>query len=514
LDGSDLPSRLLSILKRPIGLQVRLIEVQSVAEGTRRKICDEGYVSLSYCWGGDQPVKLTKTSLEQLKGGIDIRHLPKTLTDAVTITDALGLSYIWIDALCIFQDDALDKGTEIGRLPLYYSRNTLTLSAASADRCTTGILDEDLKVTMRGWGPFGLRFSTAAGESTIQLFEDRLTPSEPILQRAWTLQESALSRRVLAFASDEVKWYCLTGYAVCSDGPASLDRVSSTYIRLVDTSLGPDHNLTFSEWDGVVTRFMSRRLTVESDKLLAVSALASRIYERGISENAGLVYAAGLFVDPSNEFSWIGPLLWIPNCVTARRSSVYRAPSWSWACLDTDVAISNLGPLIPYKGSGYKYNQCFEILDHQIDLSIPSAPFGGVKAAKIHIDCMMRVLSGKQDFEVTFIESSLPLNLHLTMQPRPSRNELYLLPDTSDDKENMQKAMEGGERVYLMGLLPSWLNASRCWPAIGLALREAPDAGADNFRRIGIFAFYGTCNDAGLAALEAFYTIDGAVFLV
>lgn len=471
-------------------------------------------MSLSYCWGGDQPIKLTKTSLEGLKGGIDIQSLPKTLTDAVKITDALGLSYIWIDALCIFQDDAVDKETEIARLPLYYSRNTLTLSAASADKCTAGILYEDLKVTMHGRGPFGLRFSTAAGECMIQLFEKRSTPSEPILQRAWTLQESALSRRVLAFASDEVKWYCLTGYAVCSDGPTSLDSVSSTYIRPIDTSLGPDHNLTLPAWNGVVSRMTSRRLTVESDKLLAVSALASRIYEGGMSENAGLVYAAGLFVVPDNEFSWIGPLLWIPNCVTARRSGVYRAPSWSWACLDTDVAISNLETLIPYKGSGYKYNQCFEILSHQIDLSIPSAPFGGVKAAKIHIDCMMRLLSGKEDFEVTFIESSLPLNRHLTMQPRPSRNELYLLPDTRDDKASMQKAMEGGERVYLMGLLPWWLNASRCWPAVGLALREAPDAGADNFRRIGIFAFYGTCNDAGLAALAAFFTIEGAVFLV
>lgn len=514
LDSSDLPTRLLRITKEQDGLHVRLVEVKNLSGETRKEICEGGYVSLSYCWGGDQPVKLTTSSAEQLKSGMDAQHLPRTLTDAIQVTNSLGIKNIWIDALCIFQDNAMDKEMEIARLPLYYSRNTLTLSAASASRCTIGILNEILQAVIRGHGPFELSFSTKAGQGTVQLFVSRSSPDEPIVQRAWTLQESALSRRVLAFASDEIQWYCLTGHAVCSSGHDVLEPPFGSFMEGNETSLGPVNRniLTLASWRLVVSQFMSRRLTVESDKLLAISALASRTYETALSKMSGLTYVAGLFVVPSDEWSWIEPLLWIPNCLTARRSLTYRAPSWSWACLDTNEAISDLGFLRPLKSSGYKYTQAFTILDHNVELSVPSAPFGSVKAASIHVDGAMRQFSGKQTFEVTLTDSSGPL-MRL-MSQRPSRNELFLIPDTGEDKSRMQTAIAGGTNMLLLCLLPPWITANRSWPAAGLALREDPGSGVDRFRRVGVFAFYGTCDNDGLAALNDFFDIEGDIHLI
>ena len=61
------------------------------------------YACLSHCWGTLGPAtRLTKTSLRSLSQGLSISQLPKTFRDAVVVCQALGISYIWIDALCKF----------------------------------------------------------------------------------------------------------------------------------------------------------------------------------------------------------------------------------------------------------------------------------------------------------------------------------------------------------------------------------------------------------------------------
>jgi hypothetical protein len=57
------------------------------------------YAALSYKWGGPQPVQATNASLSSLMNGFRIEDLPYSLRDTVTLTQQLGLSYLWIDAL-------------------------------------------------------------------------------------------------------------------------------------------------------------------------------------------------------------------------------------------------------------------------------------------------------------------------------------------------------------------------------------------------------------------------------
>lgn len=66
------------------------------------------YISLSYCWGGDVECKLTSTNLEDYQKRIDLAGLPQTFKDAMYITHLLNYRYLWIDALCIVQDDNSD----------------------------------------------------------------------------------------------------------------------------------------------------------------------------------------------------------------------------------------------------------------------------------------------------------------------------------------------------------------------------------------------------------------------
>jgi hypothetical protein len=63
------------------------------------------WVALSHCWGENNNYKTTKLSLPLRIRELEWRELPKTYQDAIEVTQALGYQYLWIDSLCIIQDD-------------------------------------------------------------------------------------------------------------------------------------------------------------------------------------------------------------------------------------------------------------------------------------------------------------------------------------------------------------------------------------------------------------------------
>lgn len=63
------------------------------------------WVALSHCWGTEYTLKTTTDNLELHKRAIGWDSLPKTFKDAILVTRALQVRYLWIDSLCIIQDD-------------------------------------------------------------------------------------------------------------------------------------------------------------------------------------------------------------------------------------------------------------------------------------------------------------------------------------------------------------------------------------------------------------------------
>lgn len=63
------------------------------------------WVALSHCWGKGNTYKTTRETLESRQHGLDWGSLPQTYRDAIMVTRALGYQYLWIDSLCIVQDD-------------------------------------------------------------------------------------------------------------------------------------------------------------------------------------------------------------------------------------------------------------------------------------------------------------------------------------------------------------------------------------------------------------------------
>lgn len=59
------------------------------------------YAWLCHCWGPQGPsIRLNQSTQERLQAGVMISDLPKTFAEAACICLKLGVSYIWIDALC------------------------------------------------------------------------------------------------------------------------------------------------------------------------------------------------------------------------------------------------------------------------------------------------------------------------------------------------------------------------------------------------------------------------------
>lgn len=111
----------------------RLVENDGIEKGT--------YLALSYCWGGPQEVQLTTNTVESFKQSIQLDSLPKTLRDAATVTRRLGKKYLWIDALCIIQDDEASKQKELAQMARIYMNSFLTIQAAVPSSVKEGFLD-------------------------------------------------------------------------------------------------------------------------------------------------------------------------------------------------------------------------------------------------------------------------------------------------------------------------------------------------------------------------------------
>lgn len=227
--GQTWPTRLLNV-GSPDSQTLRLV----VEEAEKLELAkDRGYAALSYCWGPatreekEQACLSDKNYVQRLHG-FSLDELPKTFRDAVEVTRSLGLSLLWIDALCINQTNLGEPGSdwskESVRMQDVFSSALLTISATSASHWQQGFcgsisgrsrpqeLSEHVEPVIRQSNPMlDLDHTPAAGEFTPlhgnNDFKQNVDDG-PLNRRAWVLQERVLSRRVLHFAGEKTYWEC------------------------------------------------------------------------------------------------------------------------------------------------------------------------------------------------------------------------------------------------------------------------------------------------------------------
>lgn len=297
------------------------------------------YACLSYCWGDETKnrCRLLQSNITRFASGIDPAEIPKTVLDSFKIAKILGLRYIWVDALCIVQDDIGDWRHEAPRMGGIYRNAIVTIAAKSSEHADYGLLNT------RQAEAYGLEFCSLAGLELPRPVPNimRCLDDAPLVRRAWTTQEMYLSRRILHMTDAFVGWECRLFHGT-ENYPRGFPGIPNKVS--IEHGVYPDYltkelfrqpswlaqdmfqsttipaPILFFSWQELVKHYSTKRLTRDEDILVAIGGLAA-----SLRQSTGSQYLAGLWND-----NIISDLLWQSD-ESRRRPTVYTAPSWSWA---------------------------------------------------------------------------------------------------------------------------------------------------------------------------------------
>jgi hypothetical protein len=311
--------------------------------------------------------------------GIIWDQLPKTFRETILITRKLGLKYLWIDSLCIIQDDSHDWEIESAKMSSVYKNSYVTISSTGFPNSGGGLLDERKSklINLEGKVFYAREYldheQFAASDSSSQ----SATNQYPLFTRGWCFQERLLATRVLHYTRQGIFFEC--GYSArceCQCNPecrevrsfkwtfaaSILETVNDAPDTAVDIESkigldaqadpevddeleGGDDDDDWSDvsdnddpaalWDEIITNYSNKKLTFQKDNLVALSSVAGEWQKLGMGK-----YLAGLW-----ENSLAAGLLWKsakPLPVRFEADS-YLAPTFSWA--------SHVGPIKPYEFS-------------------------------------------------------------------------------------------------------------------------------------------------------------------
>ncbi|KAK1753807.1 HET-domain-containing protein [Echria macrotheca] len=246
------------------------------------------YVSLSYVWGSVSNFRLTKANrwrLMRLGSIINIwDDLPRTIKDAIVFVRLLGLRYLWVDSLCLLQNDPEDLAKGINVMDQIYEMAWLTIVAACGHDANAGL--PGVQKDSREAETVSLTEVQPGIQLGIYPDLDRLLGTTAYATRAWTFQEHLLSRRIVYFIADKVFFRCQE--SECSelwvDDPEP-GRYEGAFGPVLPSRLTME--MPIRNYSTVLTSYTRRALTNQNDALSAMSgiirrfsvAMRSRIFE-------------------------------------------------------------------------------------------------------------------------------------------------------------------------------------------------------------------------------------------
>lgn len=418
---------------------------------------EERYATLSHRWGEREHPKLTLIKLtteneSRLRTGIGLEELPNTFRDAVEVTRSLGLEYLWIDSMCIFQDsDAKDPNSdwrkESVKMGGIYDNCVLNLAATVSEDSDGGLFrDRDILMTkelkmMIHWPPYPVHNRPIDSVLHPELFiciksslwRDNVD-NTPLNTRAWVIQERTLAPRLVQFGQDQLYWECKRKQA-CESAPLGLRISRHKFIKTrilaaldditeISGPIGPPHTTSSEQakavqlsWIQCVTNYSLCQITREKDLLIAMSGIA-KAFEGRLNDKylAGILRSqfhvdllwhttskkhifsnqlesnlASPYSPKSRQSEILGRDLassYRPRRLTSDRCS-WRAPSWSWASIKGAVTWEETFRL------NHQHLYMMELLDYYIE------PIGTDSTGEL-LDAWMKV-------NATFLPIEWPL---------------------------------------------------------------------------------------------------------
>jgi hypothetical protein len=249
----ELPTRVLDL--RPDAddmMNVRLLRTQGL---------NARYACLSHRWSKPAALTTVKSNYVSHTKGIGWDVLPKTFIEAITIAQDLGLRYLWIDSLCIIQDDEDDKSHEIARMSSIYTNSYITIAATHSESSmhgcySTGSLNhQDYRLSLsKQHDATTVEMDLHVREKITHIGEERAMT--PLLKRGWVCQERLLSPRVLHFCEKELIWECRESSSCqcsCFNPPIRLKKEYTEVFRrgtsIDDNNAPMVGTTTFSLWN-------------------------------------------------------------------------------------------------------------------------------------------------------------------------------------------------------------------------------------------------------------------------
>jgi hypothetical protein len=354
---------------------------------------DKPYLTLTYYRGGAKQLKLTSDSVGELVAGIKRAALPKTFRDAVMITRQVGVRYLWIDSLCIFQDSDEDWQKESKKMGDIYAYSLMNISAAGADdsngglffaRDATAVAPVQVDIAWPLYDCVGT--STQVSPLELKLY-DVVNPIgwaedieyQRLFSQALVVQESFFSRRTLFCCQSQLYWECReatanesTTYGVFMDEQISAKKKVSKSLDIIgvegvwrppspaggwEFTPPADSKLLaeiYSGWIHISQFYTTCEISRDSDKIVTFDVVGQRF-----AVLLGDRYVAGLLIRALDT-----NLTWGTQDPLAVRIGSTQAPTWSWGSVKGDVDWDS-DALGPHRlKSIYEQGGFVEYIDH------------------------------------------------------------------------------------------------------------------------------------------------------
>ncbi|KAM7196273.1 Heterokaryon incompatibility protein (HET) domain containing protein [Naviculisporaceae sp. PSN 640] len=461
------------------------------------------YATLSHCWGSEMPLRLLSSNLVDFQREIPKKDLGRTFADAVHIAEKMGLQYLWIDSLCIVQDEKGDWATESAAMGNVYSNSYCNIAAAHAVNGSGGCFTDRDPLCVQPV-TFPVDWQQPHKFFTVPKW---CLDSTPLSRRAWVCQEIYLAPRCVYFCADQIYWQCadLSANESFPRGHPSLKLLNANYQsldldhfkdtrgRLIMPPLANRGSRVFDLWEQIICNYSKGELTFDCDKLVAISGLGRRLHKYTECR-----YLAGLW-----EKHLPYHLLWeVKGGSSTRRYKGYIAPSWSWASIKGEIGVTY--PLVRYRD---EHDVVVQILKADITLTDPNDPFGSVNDGYIRMECYLLQGSGPylpvphkfklystpdgltfghgccQDpsskdrmaifYHIDVVEQP-PDNMESYSESRMDTNSLWFVPITAATEDEVNQVRSRYPHGPIMPIIE------------GLVL-AAVDKGQNVFRRIGRF---------------------------
>jgi hypothetical protein len=302
------------------------------------------YTALSYCWGNkdqsQQQLLTTKENLPDRLLGITEQQLTPVLRDAVLATRLLSIRYLWVDSLCILQDDRRDWEHQSAKMDEIYRNAYVTIATPVSGFCGQGFRHATrkklyisfrslLNLDVRGW--FSVRYlSCNIGRRSYPMHYYDIYHADVTSSRwaslGWTFQENIMSTRLLLFGPAEIFFRCgeTTSY-LCGHREESL-------------SFKFHERLDRPDWYWILQSYseLYQGLSRSADILPALSGTATAFSRQMQYLNDD--YVAGLWKDTLFAgLAWMiadaRPLKQrsLPELLGCLESpAIYLSPSWAW----------------------------------------------------------------------------------------------------------------------------------------------------------------------------------------